>query len=208
METRRLKGTRGSAAQMRKETASSYREPPWSGLSVVEGYPLRINERTVQRMKYYLAYGSNLSVAQMLHRCPSAIYVGYSDIPGYRLLFRGSQTGSYLTIEPMKKRTVPVLVWMVEDEDEAALDLYEGYPRFYRKETMRVMLRSFANPLVVDEVDAFVYIMDESRPLGKPSENYYMVCLEGYIRFGFNTKILERAYRESTGKKHTGGDGR
>ena len=159
-------------------------------------------------MKYYLAYGSNLSVVQMLHRCPSAIYVGYSDIPGYRLLFRGSQTGSYLTIEPMKKRTVPVLVWMVEDEDEAALDLYEGYPRFYRKETMKVMLRSFANPLVVDEVEAFVYIMDESRPLGKPSENYYMVCLEGYVRFGFNTKILERAYRESTGKKHTGGDGR
>ena len=152
-------------------------------------------------MKFYLAYGSNLSVAQMLHRCPSAVYVGYSDLPGYRLLFRGSQTGSYLTIERMKKRTVPVLVWKVSDEDEAALDLYEGYPRFYRKEIMKVMLRSLANPLSVDEVEAFVYIMDESRPLGRPSEGYYRVCLEGYLRFGFDPAILERAYRESTGVK-------
>ena len=152
-------------------------------------------------MKYFLAYGSNLSVAQMLHRCPSAVYVGYSDLPGYRLLFRGSQTGSYLTIERIKKRTVPVLVWKVSDEDEAALDLYEGYPRFYRKETMKVMLRSFANPLVIDEVEAFVYIMDESRPLGRPSEGYYRICLEGYLRFGFDPAILERAYRESAGAK-------
>lgn len=152
-------------------------------------------------MKYYLAYGSNLSVGQMLRRCPSAIYVGYSDLPGYRLLFRGSQTGSYLTIEPMKKRTVPVLVWMVEDEDEAALDRYEGYPRFYRKETMKVLLRSFVNPLMVQEVEAFVYIMDESRPLGVPTKDYYMVCLEGYVRFGFDHTILERAYRESGGVK-------
>ena len=31
-------------------------------------------------MKYYLAYGSNLSVGQMLDRCPDAIYVGTSEI--------------------------------------------------------------------------------------------------------------------------------
>lgn len=156
-------------------------------------------------MKYYLAYGSNLSVAQMLRRCPSAVYAGYSDIPGYRLLFKGSRTGSYLTIEPMKGRTVPVLVWMVDDEDEKALDYYEGYPKFYRKENMKVLLRSFADPLLVKEVEAFVYIMDEGRLPGTPAEGYYMVCLEGYLRFGFKTRILERAYLESTGRKRKGG---
>ena len=149
-------------------------------------------------MKYYLAYGSNLSVAQMLRRCPSAIYVGFSCIPGYRPMFRGSRMGNYLTIEPMKKRMVPVLVWKVTDEDEEALDRYEGYPHFYRKETMKVMLRSLANPLVAYEVEAFVYIMKGDRPAGKPSEGYWLVCMEGYLRFGFDTKILERAYREST----------
>ena len=93
-------------------------------------------------MKYYLAYGSNLSVEQMLQRCPQAIYVGTSEIKGYRLLFRGSLTGSYLTIEPEKNRKVPVLIWRVSDQDEEALDLYEGFPCFYRKEEMRVEVHS------------------------------------------------------------------
>ena len=149
-------------------------------------------------MKYYLAYGSNLSVEQMLRRCPSAVYVGHSEIPGHRLLFKGSGTGNYLTIEPKKGRRTPVLVWKVTEEDEAALDLYEGYPRFYRKETVKVPLRSLADGSVISEVEAFVYIMDGARLAGRPSEGYYRVCLEGYRRFGFDTKILERAYREST----------
>ena len=41
--------------------------------------------------KYYLAYGSNLSVAQMAQRCPDAVYVGTAVLTDYRLLFKGSQ---------------------------------------------------------------------------------------------------------------------
>ena len=158
-------------------------------------------------MKYYLAYGSNLSVEQMMHRCPDAIYVGTAEVKGYRLLFKGSLTGSYLTIEPKKGRKVPVLVWRVSEADEAALDLYEGYPRFYRKEEMRVELQSLLDGKPIGTVDAFAYVMDEGRPLGKPTETYYRICEEGYERFGFDRKILQRAYRESTGKKRSVTDG-
>ena len=49
--------------------------------------------------KYYLAYGSNLNIPQMQYRCPEARIVGTAVIEGYRLLFNGSKTGSYLTIE-------------------------------------------------------------------------------------------------------------
>ena len=49
-------------------------------------------------MKYYLAYGSNLNVRQMMHRCPGAKPVGKMVLEGYELLFKGSKTGSYLTI--------------------------------------------------------------------------------------------------------------
>ena len=35
--------------------------------------------------KYYLAYGSNLNIRQMSHRCPSAIPVGTAIIKDYRL---------------------------------------------------------------------------------------------------------------------------
>lgn len=36
--------------------------------------------------KYYLAYGSNLSMAQMAQRCPDAVYVGTAELKDYRLL--------------------------------------------------------------------------------------------------------------------------
>lgn len=36
--------------------------------------------------KYYLAYGSNLNIAQMQFRCPDATVVGTAVIPDYELL--------------------------------------------------------------------------------------------------------------------------
>lgn len=52
--------------------------------------------------RYYIAYGSNLNVRQMKYRCPTARIIGTSVIKDYELLFKGSKTGSYLTIEKRK----------------------------------------------------------------------------------------------------------
>ena len=49
--------------------------------------------------RYYLAYGSNLDMERMGHRCPYAVPVGVTEIYGYRLLFKKSKTGCYATIE-------------------------------------------------------------------------------------------------------------
>ena len=153
-------------------------------------------------MKYYLAYGSNLSVEQMLCRCPDAVYVGTAEVEDYRLLFKGSQSGSYLTIEPKKGRSVPVVVWKVSYNGEEALDVYEGYPRFYHKQEMDVDVKSLIDGKPIGMVRAFVYMMDPKRPLGQPTQNYYRICAEGYDRFDFDPKILERAYKESCGKAY------
>ena len=79
--------------------------------------------------RYYLAYGSNLNIPQMRHRCPTAKVIGTAEIKDYELLFKGSKTGSYLTIEPKKGAKVPVAVWEVKQGDEANLDVYEGATR-------------------------------------------------------------------------------
>ena len=71
--------------------------------------------------RYYLAYGSNLNINQMRFRCPTARLIGTSVIKDYGLLFRGSKTGSYLTIELKQGASVPVAVWTIEKEDEDAL---------------------------------------------------------------------------------------
>ena len=151
--------------------------------------------------KYYLAYGSNLSMAQMAGRCPDAVYVGTAEIEDYQLLFKGSQTGSYLTVEPKAGKKVPVLVWRISDRDERNLDRYEGCPEFYYKREITVEMKSLTDGMPLGKIDALIYIMHEERSLGCPTLRYYEVCLEGYIRFGFPRGILEQALKDSVGKR-------
>ena len=145
--------------------------------------------------KYYLAYGSNLNVRQMALRCPTAKAVGTAVIKDYELLFKGSKTGAYLTIEPKVGAEVPVAVWSVEPADEQRLDVYEGYPTFYYKAELGLPVRYFSGKTVVRK--AFVYIMHEERPLGLPSDSYVRTCLEGYRNFGFDESILFGALENS-----------
>ena len=117
--------------------------------------------------RYYAAYGSNLNLPQMRRRCPSARVIGTAAIPDYRLLFKGSKTGSYLTIEKVEGFSVPVGVWEVTDEDEVALDHYEGFPTFYYKKELIIPIRGIRSGKVRMR-KAFVYIMHEDRPYGIP----------------------------------------
>ena len=146
--------------------------------------------------RYYLAYGSNLNVRQMRMRCPTARMIGTATIEDYRLMFKGSKTGSYLTIEPEEGCSVPVGVWEVTARDELALDRYEGYPTFYYKKELELPITGIRTG-IVRQRKAFVYIMHEDRLLGVPSNFYMRVCMEGYYDFGFNCETLWEAYEYS-----------
>ena len=146
--------------------------------------------------RYYIAYGSNLNIMQMRMPCPGARIIGTSVIEDYQLLFKGSKTGSYLTIEPMEGAEVPVVIWEVTETDEKALDRYEGYPNFYYKKEMALDIRGIKTNKVRRR-DAFVYIMHEERELGIPSWYYVNTCLDGYRAFGFDGKYLFDAIRIS-----------
>lgn len=150
----------------------------------------------MEKKKYYLAYGSNLNVRQMRYRCPTAKPIGITAIPDYELLYKGSKTGSYLTIEKKKGSLVPIAVWEVTAADEKRLDAYEGYPNFYYKKEMKRPVR-LANGKT-KKLTAFIYIMHEERELGCPSLAYIRTCKEGYRNFGFDQKYLETAYLRST----------
>ena len=151
--------------------------------------------------RYYLAYGSNLNLTQMRWRCPDARVLDTAEIADYRLLFKGSKTGSYLTIEPMEGAEVPVVIWEVTETDEKALDRYEGYPNFYYKKEMTLDIKGIITGKVRRR-DAFVYIMHEERELGIPSWYYVNTCLDGYRAFGFDEKYLFDAIRISRRDTH------
>ena len=146
--------------------------------------------------RYYIAYGSNLNVGQMRMRCPHATILGTANLKGWELLFKGSKTGSYLTIEPKEGSSVPVAVWSVSETDELILDRYEGYPSFYYKKELQIPITGIRTGKVRVR-KAFVYIMHEERPLGLPSMRYLETCAQGYRSFGFNQEKLRQAYADS-----------
>lgn len=149
--------------------------------------------------RYYVAYGSNLNVQQMRMRCPSARIMGTSVIQNYRLMFKGSLTGSYLTIEPEKGCSVPVAVWEVTAEDERSLDRYEGFPSFYYKKEMELPVTGIRTGKVRRR-KVFVYIMHEERDFGVPSSFYMRTCADGYRYFRFDLETLLEALTYSKEK--------
>ena len=153
--------------------------------------------------KYYIAYGSNLNVRQMRARCPDAVPYGIADLVDWRLLFRGSKTGAYLTVERAPGSHVPVAVWRVSERDELCLDRYEGYPAFYYKADLELPVESLRTGKI-RKTRAFIYIMHEDRPLGVPSRHYVSTCAEGYRNFGFDINILADAYERSMEAENEG----
>ncbi|WP_298031078.1 gamma-glutamylcyclotransferase family protein [uncultured Dysosmobacter sp.] len=147
------------------------------------------------KKRYYIAYGSNLNVQQMRRRCPHATVLGTANLKDWELLFKGSRTGSYLTIEECEGGTVPVAVWEVDGTDEAALDRYEGFPTFYYKKEIRLQYKGIRTGRR-RTVTAFAYIMHEDRPIGVPADFYMRTCLNGYDTFYFNRNVLIEAYEK------------
>lgn len=134
--------------------------------------------------KKYIAYGSNMNVEQMSRRCPNAKPIGKTVLKNYKLVFKG-----VADIEKSESEEVPVVVWEITKECEKALDIYEGYPRLYRKEYVEIEINGKTEL-------AMVYVMNYAKG-AKPSEYYYNVIKQGYKDFDINTAPLEKALKES-----------
>lgn len=141
--------------------------------------------------RLYVAYGSNLNIRQMKHRCPTAKLYGTGEIKDYELQFKGHPDSAFATIAPKEGASVPVAVWEIQPRDEMSLDRYEGYPSHYFKQNVPVQLDG-------EEVNAMVYIMNLKMGFGLPSPYYYQTVHEGYNDCGLNTDVLDTAVKESS----------
>jgi len=149
----------------------------------------------MKNYKLYAAYGSNLNMEQMRWRCPGAKVYGTAVLKDYRLLFKGSKSGSYLTVEHAPGFEVPLGIWKTSARDEANLDRYEGYPTFYYKKDLTLQVTDLSGNTRDETV--YIYIMHEDRPLGMPHKTYVDTCVIGYFDFGFNCDILREALEVS-----------
>lgn len=119
--------------------------------------------------KLYVAYGSNLNIKQMKQRCPKSHLICSSELDGYKLHF-----SRHATIIPDGKSTVECAVWSIHPDDWKRLDAYEGYPSYYRKEKVNVIINN-------KPATAEVYIMNGNCPAIMPQEHYINIVKQGYI---------------------------
>lgn len=141
--------------------------------------------------KIYGAYGSNMNLEQMAHRCSKAKAIGIGEVINYKLTFRGMNNG-VANIEKSHGRTVPIVLWEITAQCEKALDLYEGYPKLYVKQNIEVITEEGL-------VTAMVYVMakDYEKLPATPTEYYLNIIWAGYKANKLPLRILREAVAEN-----------
>ena len=142
--------------------------------------------------KFYIAYGSNLSVEQMAIRAPDAELAGTATLKDMRLIFK-----THATVEPCENCEVPCLVWRISEHDERNLDNYENWPKYYIKKFLEINIKPFEDNSPSFKANAMIYIMTDGRSISQPSKEYYKTIEACYEKFNFNKNILYKALKSS-----------
>lgn len=140
-------------------------------------------------MRLYLAYGSNLDLGQMRHRCPGAEPVRAIMVPNRRLIFR-----RFADIIEEPGAQVPCAIYRITPEDEAALDRFEGVSvGSYTKATIRLRTPSLGviQPLV------YLNNRDGEDP---PSRRYVETIRRGYRDWRLPMDLLDKVVMEARSK--------
>ena len=141
----------------------------------------------------YVAYGSNMNLEQMAYRCPNSKIVGNGKLCGWKLVFN---IHADIIKTDGKNDIVPVVVWNIAERDWRMLDMYEGYPSYYVKETINVILDNG------NKEEAIVYVMADNRKgICPPANSYFNDIVKGYIDNRINTDYLFDALDYSHGNK-------
>jgi 8-oxo-dGTP pyrophosphatase MutT (NUDIX family) len=133
--------------------------------------------------KLYLAYGANTNLGHMAVRCPTARYIANIPLAHHRLVFRG-----VADVEPHRNAKVECALWLIEPRDELALDRFEGFPSFYVKRYINIVVNGRTHR-------AMFYVMRNPRGRGQslPPRGYEACLREGYEECGLPLKQIDAA---------------
>jgi gamma-glutamylcyclotransferase (GGCT)/AIG2-like uncharacterized protein YtfP len=131
-------------------------------------------------MKYF-SYGMNTNLTQMARRCPKAVSLGAAVLPGFRFEFK-----QFATVVPDVETDTFGVVWEITDDCEDALDILEGFPKYYTKQMVTVLIDGVPHT-------AMTYLMYPDEVLGLPSNSYYNMVADGYEDHGIGLDQLNDA---------------
>ena len=123
----------------------------------------------------------NTNLAQMARRCPQAVSLGAAVLPGFRFEFK-----SFATVVADYEMDTVGVVWEISDDCEDALDILEGFPVYYTKQTVTVFIDGTPHT-------AMTYLMYPDEQLSLPSNSYYNMVADGYEDHGISIDQLNNA---------------
>lgn len=118
----------------------------------------------------YFAYGANTNTAGMADRCPGAVSIGSARLEYHRFRFAG-----HADIVTDAEHDVEGVLWEITEEHLASLDNFEGYPHYYDRKVIGVVLAEHE-----EEVPAIVYFMQPGFNDQKPGDQYLTTVYNGY----------------------------
>jgi len=120
---------------------------------------------------FYFAYGMNTNRTSMNWRCPGAISFGAA-----RLLDHEFRFSYHADVVASAGNSVDGVLWLIDQDHLADLDILEGYPSYYDRVILPV---DYQGNIIMAEC----YRMQPDHPEGHPSSGYLDMILEGYREY-------------------------
>ena len=118
----------------------------------------------------------------MKRRCKDSIFIKKIILKNFRLTFRSEYRAA--DIEVKKKSNVPGGLFEISKSDEKKLDIYEDFPKLYKKYYF-----NYYNKKVM------TYTMTKKTVFTFPTERYLNVVKQGYRDCKLDKKYLNKALR-------------
>ena len=130
----------------------------------------------------YFAYGSNLHHIQMKRRCKDSVFIKKINLNNFQLTFRSKYRAA--DIEAKKNSIVPGGLFNISKSDEKKLDVYEDYPKLYKKHYFFYYGKK-----------VMTYTMTKKTNFTFPSERYLNIIKKGYKDCDLDKEYLKKALK-------------
>jgi gamma-glutamylcyclotransferase (GGCT)/AIG2-like uncharacterized protein YtfP len=131
----------------------------------------------------YFAYGSNLHHFQMKRRCKDSNFIKKINLKDFRLTFRSKYRAA--DIQPKRNSIVTGGLFEISKSDEKKLDIYEDYPKLYKKYYFYYYGKK-----------VMTYTMVKKTRFTYPTERYLNIVKKGYKDCKLEKKYLLFALKE------------
>ena len=136
---------------------------------------------------YYGAYSHDLLNEEFRNNFKYIKYLDKTTLPGYRLVYRGNETDSFLTIEESINNSVELVIYELKEKEIKSLNDYMYYPNIYSI--------TYKVAYVLNEPKTIMlYYVQDRFDYRLPNKNKEKLYDKWYEYYKIPSKVLEKAY--------------